>query len=115
VRISQIPKMLKEHIESVAHTLPSHLEKVVLFGSYARGEATLRSDVDIALVFAEGTEVNPRDRAFIREELETLVDPVEINLFTTCKSQLDTDNKLNANYWIREEGYVLWENLHINT
>lgn len=46
------------------------LERVILFGSCARGEATYRSDVDLMLVLAEGPLTFARSSA-LKERVES--------------------------------------------
>lgn len=79
----------------------SAIKKVVLFGSRARGDNKLRSDIDLA-VFAEGLDyfdfVAFCDRL---EEIETLLK------FDVVRIGERTDKDLLKN--IETEGVVLWE------
>lgn len=56
-------------------------EHVILFGSYARGEATITSDIDLMVI--GGTAFDPTDIFAIAEDLHQLsgknVDVYEIN------------------------------------
>ncbi len=64
----------KEKIsESVQSLLKKyHAEKAILFGSYARGEATEESDIDLIIV--GGAEFEPTDVFAIAEELNRQLD-----------------------------------------
>ena len=59
--------------ESVRFLLKKyHAEKAILFGSYARGEATEESDIDLIIV--GGAEFEPTDVFAIAEELNRQLD-----------------------------------------
>ena len=47
-------KSLSEMSERIGMIYGKTLEKVILYGSYARGDQTSESDVDIAIVIKEG-------------------------------------------------------------
>ncbi len=42
--------LLKEYIESIKKIYGSHVKKVILFGSYARGDFNSESDIDIMIL-----------------------------------------------------------------
>lgn len=44
------PKALQEFIKTVKQKHGARIEKILLFGSYARGEATGESDIDVLIV-----------------------------------------------------------------
>jgi len=111
--IKKLPEKLKAHNHENDEHLPETLEQIILFGSHARGEARLSSDIDVALVFSSSP---PRVlRAQVRSMLDLFSDCFEISVFTTTKALLnECTNIKNANYWIREEGRILWQSTHIN-
>lgn len=79
------------------------INKIVLFGSRARGDNNLRSDLDIAIYTS--AEFNNKGHLISDiDDLETLlkIDIIFINQ--------DTDEKLIAN--IEREGVVIYERLH---
>jgi len=78
----------------------------VLFGSEARGESNLTSDVDIALVSDEPLTIS--ERLEFSEMLgdETLPDYRVINTLT---DDLDTNEFMNVNYHIKKDGLVIYE------
>ena len=54
----QLPgDLLHDIVTQVCRAIPADLEKVILYGSYARGEATDESDVDIMAVVDNGKEL----------------------------------------------------------
>ncbi|MCL1884892.1 MAG: nucleotidyltransferase domain-containing protein [Defluviitaleaceae bacterium] len=79
---------------------------IVLFGSEARGESNLTSDVDIALVSDEPLTIS--ERLEFSEMLgdETLPDYRVINTLT---DDLDTNEFMNVNYHIKKDGLVIYE------
>jgi predicted nucleotidyltransferase len=93
----------------VALGLP--LSKIILFGSVARGDNTIKSDIDLGIVFTR-TATNPQRRMITRtiSEYETLESMTDINCFYTTEKEL-----ASATHWnnpcvgMREEGVVLWE------
>lgn len=80
-----------------------HLTMIVLFGSYARMEQTVKSDLDI-LAITEG-EV-PRE---IRGKLCSLFEENDADLiFYTAEQFGESDCRLVRE--IRKEGILLWKN-----
>jgi len=70
--------MDKKFIEKLQEILPAYLpkypiEKAWLFGSYSRGEDTLKSDVDIMVRFDKNVTVTLFDYAEIKLRLEDLL------------------------------------------
>jgi len=108
-KVNEIIPILEKHILENQGKLEDSLEKIILFGSHARGEATVDSDIDIALVYREGTKLTRALRATVRYLLDDLFEHVEINLLATTSDKVaSAEDKKDANYWIREEGRVLW-------
>ncbi len=46
-------ELLKQFIEKVKEKYGDKIKKIILFGSYARGEATDESDIDILVITSE--------------------------------------------------------------
>jgi len=81
------------------------IRRIVLFGSEARGEATLTSDIDIALI-SDVPLTRPQRLAFTA----TLDDGYpEIRVINTLSANLDTDKYLDVNYHIKREGLLIYE------
>ena len=83
----------------------TNINKIVLFGSHAKGKAQLGSDVDLAFICDDPGSVN---RGLLRYATS--------NFYTDFDFVYTTDEKLSSakkwcdvNYWIREEGIVLWQ------
>jgi len=78
--------------------------EVYIFGSYARGEATIFSDVDIAVIHGENCEVN---RAALNEVVSHCEEDVQ---FTYVDSDVfhSDDHPLHVSSSIKREGVLLW-------
>ena len=115
MRIADVVPNLKNFVESVSHEFPESLSKMIIFGSHARGDATIRSDVDIALVFDGEEPAERADRVAVDIALSDFDDIIKIDFYCTNQTRLDTEeNKLRPNYRIRKEGKLLWSKEHTN-
>lgn len=78
-----------------------HVEKVILFGSRARGDEQERSDIDIAVV---GREITRKEwlemREYAEEDAETLLF-IDLVCFETASDQMKNS--------IVREGVILYE------
>ncbi|GHT72501.1 hypothetical protein FACS189456_1170 [Bacteroidia bacterium] len=70
-----IQQMKRNHIQHTIATYLQHqpVDKAWLFGSYARGEATRHSDVDILVKFIPNNKVSLLDYAHMMNELQRLL------------------------------------------
>lgn len=106
MKIADVVPNLKKFVESVSHQLPDNLDKIIVFGSYARGEAKVSSDLDLALV-SDGTGMV--DKWAVADVLDNFNECLKMSFFCTNQEKIDSEqHKLNANYWIREEGELIW-------
>ena len=80
---------------------------IVLFGSEARGEARLLSDIDIAVISDEPlTREERTDIAYPYNEDEPGL--VNSRFVFSLTEYLETTNKFDVNYNIREEGVIIY-------
>jgi predicted nucleotidyltransferase len=83
-------------------------ERIILFGSHARGDAREGSDLDLLVLFREVDD--PRERA--AELYEALIDchlPTDIVVSTTARFER-YKHVVNAVYWpAAREGRVVYE------
>jgi len=105
---TEVSSFLEEYVSQFKILGIKDIDSLILFGSQARGTATISSDIDIAVVMAENLSV------FERGRLLSLGDDVdmrfETNLFFTTRKALDSANRdLDTNKYIRDEGVVLWQ------
>lgn len=77
---------------------PGGLLQVLLFGSLARSKITHKSDIDLCLVFEDGTEMTSREMRIFRSCLRgaSLDDggDVETDVVTCTRSRLDAETCL---------------------
>ena len=67
---------LREYIPALSKSLP--LERVVLFGSWAQGRATVRSDIDLLVVYRG----DPRDDAYSTVRRAFDIRGIEAHVYT---------------------------------
>ena len=99
---------IKQMIKEIASNINTDLIKAVIYGSYARGEETSESDVDIAL-FLDKTDNSIRDiivRCAAKYELITdkVLTVIDIDNSTYEKMKDVSPFYININ----KEGIVLW-------
>jgi predicted nucleotidyltransferase len=79
---------------------------VVLFGSEARGEALLSSDVDIAVISDEPLTMDERlefTKIFDDENYP------DYRIINTLTDDLNTERFMDVNYHIKKDGLVIYE------
>lgn len=89
-------------VESVLREIPE-CEKIVLFGSYARMEQKIGSDLDILILTKKEIE---RDR---RGELYAVFEENNADIVFYTKEIFDKSEKLLVQQ-IKKEGILLWKN-----
>lgn len=97
-------------LTQVSSELPPTVNRIILFGSYARGQQTIYSDIDLAIVHAGNYQPTHRkEEAPFIAEITYHFDQVPLNFFSTNEEKLNlTDYPMNANTNIQKEGIVLW-------
>lgn len=93
-----IVRTLREGLPALLRELP--LQLMVLFGSYARGNYTVASDVDLLLVYSGGKR--PDDYVLARRILG--IPRLELHIYTDAEYQ---KVKNTVQRWV-QEGVVLW-------
>lgn len=84
---SRIDNIIKQFVENVSELLGDRLKKVILFGSYARGDYDINSDIDIMILTDLDDEelakyrIKIRDLAYDLEfENDMIISPVIRNI-----------------------------------
>jgi predicted nucleotidyltransferase len=85
-----------------------HPDKIILFGSYARGDATEDSDVDLLVVMETKERMNRRALS-IRKALWGFSVPKDILVRTPREFQERSNQSWNILYFVAHEGKVLYE------
>ena len=102
----EVKAFIEEYIRRFEQ-LDIKVGSLVLFGSQAKGTATISSDVDIAVVMDE--PLPPLDRGILLSLGDEIDMRFETNLFfTTQKALNDATDIFDTNKYIRDEGVVLW-------
>lgn len=101
-----LEEKIKNQIVLIAQNYDG-VERVILFGSRARGDALERSDIDIAI---EGKSITENDWLALyfelQEELDTLLS-VDVVWFNEASEELKNN--------IKKEGCVLYDNAKAKT
>lgn len=106
----QLMKKLLKMCSNLRNIYGDSLERIVLYGSYARGEQTAESDIDIALL------VNDRNTEKMHDKMTDIVVDYELEQGVTLSVvPIEVDqymewNKILPFYKnIEKEGIVLWK------
>ena len=84
----------------------SKIRYIVLFGSEARGEARLTSDVDLALISDE--PLTMEERLAFKAVIDSEHFP-PYNVINTLYRDLDTEHVMDVNFHIKRDGLVIYE------
>ena len=105
-----VQDLIKQYVIAIKNLYGEHVKQIILYGSVARGEQNLESDIDIALIlYSEMKE----------EEKRLLIDwSAEFDFSHNCvlsvvdiaKEQFEKWNDILPFYRnIRKEGIMLWK------
>ena len=110
--MAKIKDILLLYIETVRKIYGSHLQKIILYGSYARGDATASSDIDIMILV-------DLDEMEIKKYANRLSDMTyDINLDYDVIIMPIVKNEAHFNHWVsaypfyynvKREGVTLYE------
>ena len=105
-----ITAILDTFVDGVKEILGNHLEKIVLYGSYARGDYNDSSDIDIMIL----TDLNDEEIEIYKERIYDFAYDIELEndvIISPLVKNID-----NFNYWldalpfymnVQKEGVVL--------
>jgi len=82
-------------------------ERIILFGSHARGEARQDSDMDF-LVIESKVEDRAREMVRLRRALRPLRIPVDVLVYSTDEVARWGDQPGSALYWALREGRIVY-------
>lgn len=85
----------------------AHPQKIVLFGSYARGDATADSDLDL-LVIEDEVPDRAREMVRLRRLLRPLRIPADVLVYSAEEVQRWGSQPGSALYWALREGKVVY-------
>lgn len=102
--MERMQNILRLYIEHVKAIYGNHLQKIILYGSYARGEATPSSDVDIMILV-------DLDDIEIKKYSDLLSDiTYDINLDYDVMIMPIVKNESHFNYWVKV--YPFYNNIN---
>ena len=104
--VAESPEVLDRLVRRIAGRFSP--DKIILFGSRARGDAGFDSDIDLLVLFAEVADPNQR----AAELYASLVDfPLPMDIVVSTSSRFERyRNVVNTVYWpASREGKVLYE------
>ncbi len=106
----ELMKSLNQMSKKIAAIYGNRIEKVVLYGSYARGEQTIDSDVDIALFLNDSSDEN------LHDYMTDIVVDYELDLGVTLSvvtlemnNYQEWRNSLPFYQNIDKEGIIIWK------
>jgi predicted nucleotidyltransferase len=98
-----VPRMVEEIVEGFDP------QRVILFGSVARGEETVDSDVDLMVVFDSLDGAHRRELQ--GQLMAAITAPVPFDVFVTDVAEFEAKKDVNGTiaYWPSREGVVVHE------
>lgn len=96
-------------IQAVARLIVDRFnpERVVLFGSFARGEAGEHSDIDLLVELGAGPE--PKGNSIRRAIAEQFILPVDVVVASPEAAALHRENPYSVIHQALKEGIVLYD------
>lgn len=85
----------------------AHPERIILFGSHARNEATSDSDLDLLVILSEVADRH-REMVRLRDALRGLPTPIDILVFSSRAMEEWGNVKGTVLYPALQEGVVLY-------
>ena len=105
-----IKKSIEELIEGTKKMFNNHLKKIILYGSYARGDYNTSSDIDIMIL----TDLSEKEINIYREKIWDFAYDIELNNDVIISPAIRNINDYNERieyipfyYNIETEGVVL--------
>lgn len=105
-------KILQKFIAGMEKIFESSLRKIILYGSYARGDFKVNSDIDIMVL----TSLSDTEIKDVEDKVYDIA--FEFEIMHDVMISVNIKNEEHFNYWlgalpyydnINNEGIVLWE------
>ncbi len=100
----------QEAIREITHRIiaASSPKKIILFGSFARGDFNENSDIDI-LVVESTVKSKHAEMVRLRKVLRGILIPIDVLVISEEEYQLRSSTPSNVYYWAKKEGKMLYE------
>ena len=85
-----------------------HIERAILFGSYARRKANQYSDIDIAIISADFQMLSPIERLALLGKIAWRVGATEIEALGFTPEEYKRTNRFDFLYEIKQRGKVVF-------
>lgn len=92
--MEKINQVLNQYTENIKLIYGEHLQKIILYGSYARGDATESSDVDIMIL----VDLDDMEIKSYSDQLSDMT--YDINLDNDVMIMPIVKNEKHFNYWV---------------
>ena len=89
---NKIDKIIKKFISQVSDLIGDRLKKVILYGSYARGDYNKSSDVDIMIL----TDLNDKEIEDYRDKISDIAFNIELDKEIYISPIIKNIDKYNA-------------------
>jgi predicted nucleotidyltransferase len=99
--IREIQKPLRQFTQAVSEHI--RIDDIIVFGSYARGEATVDSDIDVIVVSKEFEKMPEDDRLSLLYRVSAFIRP-EIQPWGFTPDELAAKSRLNLVGAARDSG-----------
>jgi predicted nucleotidyltransferase len=99
------PEQIERTVRSIVDAADP--ERIVLFGSFARGDATEDSDLDLLVIEREVAD-RAQEMVRLRRVLRPLRVPVDVLVFSSDEVAEWGDQPGSALYWSLREGKVVY-------
>lgn len=109
IKNSELKKIINEFQYLIYHELKKKLKKIILYGSYARNEQSIDSDIDLAVIYDPELEEKEKNNiSDISFELSLKYD-ILLSLIYRSKKDFDEYSKFVPFYQvINKEGIVIY-------
>ena len=107
----ELTRILTQLREELSRALPDNLQQVTLYGSYARGDARVDSDVDLLVVLRQANEADREAVHQIAYQLMWDTDfqhVLALNIIDLNHYRLLKDERSSYFKNIEHEGKLLW-------
>jgi len=106
-----MPEEINNNLKTIIEIINNNFntKKIILFGSFAYGEPTSESDIDLCIIMDLNNERKIQVMREIRNHLyEVVVMPIDFIIYTEEEFAERTSNPTTLEYKIEKEGKVLY-------